>query len=108
MDSEIGAVASARPNYSTISTETVRNAVSSDVIGTASGRIGKSTDPSYTRTTLFMRVSTHRALRAKAVALDAEMSELVERLIIAWLELDDVEDEDFIRSFSTPKRFKTK
>ncbi|QLE58412.1 CopG family transcriptional regulator [Nostoc sp. TCL26-01] len=45
----------------------------------------KSTDPAYTRTTLYLPKQLHRQLKASAVAQERQMSDIVAELIEQWL-----------------------
>ena len=46
----------------------------------------KSTNPDYTRTTLYLPKKMHKRLKAIAVEEEREMSEIVEELLGDWLE----------------------
>jgi len=63
---------------------------------------GKSNDPNYSRITLYMRKDIHRKLKTKSTALDLELSEVLERLVIDWLAIDDIDD-PFLKHFSVPR-----
>lgn len=41
----------------------------------------KSTDPQYKRTTIYIRKSLHRQLKAAAAAQEREMSEIIEEMV---------------------------
>lgn len=51
-----------------------------EVIG-RKGRPSKSADPEYKRTTIYIRKSLHRQLKAAAANQGKEMSEIVEQMI---------------------------
>ena len=53
-----------------------------------SGKIAKSADPNYVRTTLYLPKILHRKLKIKSLEADQEMSEIVEELIADWLSKD--------------------
>jgi len=46
---------------------------------------GKSKDPEYKRTTVYLRKQTHLKLRAAAIAEGRDMSEILQELAEAWL-----------------------
>jgi hypothetical protein len=45
----------------------------------------KSTDPGYTRTTIYLPKQLHRQLKAAAVAQERQMSDIVAELVEQWL-----------------------
>ncbi|MBH8552066.1 CopG family transcriptional regulator [Nostocaceae cyanobacterium CENA357] len=45
----------------------------------------KSTDPAYTRTTIYLPKQLHRQLKAAAVSQERQMSDIVAELIEQWL-----------------------
>jgi hypothetical protein len=45
----------------------------------------KSTDPAYTRTTIYLPKQLHRQLKAAAVSQERQMSDIVAKLIEQWL-----------------------
>jgi hypothetical protein len=45
----------------------------------------KSTDPDYTRTTIYLPKQLHRQLKAAAASQDRQMSDIVTELIEQWL-----------------------
>lgn len=45
----------------------------------------KSTDPDYTRTTIYLPKQLHRQLKAVAVAQERQMSDIMTELIEHWL-----------------------
>ena len=47
--------------------------------------IAKSTNPDYTRTTIYLPKKMHKKLKAIALEEEKEMSSIVEELISAWL-----------------------
>ncbi len=47
--------------------------------------VAKSTNPDYTRTTIYLPKKMHKKLKAYAVEEEKEMSSIVEELIGAWL-----------------------
>lgn len=47
--------------------------------------ITKSTDPAYTRTTIYLPKQLHRQLKAAAVAQERQMSDIVAELVEQWL-----------------------
>ena len=53
-----------------------------------SGKIAKSADPNYVRTTFYLPKTLHRKLKIKSLEADQEMSEIVEELIADWLSKD--------------------
>ncbi|BAY68848.1 CopG family transcriptional regulator [Anabaena sp. FACHB-709] len=46
----------------------------------------KSTDPAYTRTTIYLPKQVHRQLKAAAASQERQMSDIVTELIEQWLE----------------------
>jgi len=48
-------------------------------------KLGKSKDPEYKRTTVYLRKQTHLKLRAAAMEDEREMSEILNELAEAWL-----------------------
>lgn len=50
-------------------------------------RLGKSSDPSYTQATLYIRKETHHGVKMKLLAerQDRDMSDLAEELFSQWL-----------------------
>ena len=46
----------------------------------------KSTDPAYTRTTIYLPKQLHRQLKAAAVSQERQMSDIVTELVEKWLE----------------------
>jgi hypothetical protein len=52
----------------------------------------KSTDPDYTRTTLYLPKKLHRQLKAAAVAQERQMSDIVTELIEQWLAIQSGSD----------------
>ena len=50
-----------------------------------SGKLAKSADPNYVRTTLYLPKDLHRKLKIKSWEADQEMSEIVEELVSDWL-----------------------
>ena len=75
-----------------IDSSIIKDAVSPQIIGSATSRTGKSAREDYTRATLFMLITTHTELRKICAVLGAEMSEVVEQLILAWIDSDDVQE----------------
>jgi hypothetical protein len=63
---------------------------------------GKSSDPNYCRMTLYLSRAVHRAFKTKSTALDLELSEVLERLILQWLAIDEIDD-PFLKHFSVPR-----
>ena len=51
-----------------------------------SARKGKSSDPDYKRTTIYLSKQLHKRLKAAATDEEREISEIVEQLVSAWLE----------------------
>ncbi|MEA5569063.1 CopG family transcriptional regulator [Anabaena sp. UHCC 0399] len=47
--------------------------------------VTKSTDPAYTRTTIYLPKQLHRQLKAAAVAQERQMSDIVAELVEQWL-----------------------
>ncbi|MDZ8050406.1 MAG: CopG family transcriptional regulator [Aulosira sp. ZfuVER01] len=45
----------------------------------------KSTDPEYTRTTIYLPKHLHRKLKAAAASQDRQMSEIMTELVEQWL-----------------------
>lgn len=45
----------------------------------------KSTDPSYTRTTIYLPKQLHRQLKAAAASQERQMSDIVTELVEKWL-----------------------
>ncbi len=45
----------------------------------------KSTDPAYTRTTIYLPKQLHRQLKAAAVSQERQMSDIVAELVEQWL-----------------------
>lgn len=45
----------------------------------------KSKNPAYTKFTIYIQKSTHRAAKLKALQNDRELSGLVEELLVNWL-----------------------
>lgn len=45
----------------------------------------KSTDPEYVKFTTYIRKTTHRAVKMKALQQERELSDLVEQLLADWL-----------------------
>ena len=64
---------------------------------------GKSSDKNYCRITLYMKREIHRRLKTKATALDYELSEVIERLVVEWLAIDNDIDDPFLKHFSVPR-----
>lgn len=52
----------------------------------------KSTDPAYTRTTIYLPKQLHRQLKATAVAQERQMSDIVAELVEQWLRKMGSED----------------
>jgi len=50
----------------------------------ATARLAKSVDPAYTKFTTYVRKTTHRAAKLRAVEEGRELSEVVEELISHW------------------------
>ena len=46
---------------------------------------GKTSDPTYTTLTTYIKVATYKALKKKCVDLDMEMSQVVQQLLDEWL-----------------------
>ncbi|MBW4641982.1 MAG: CopG family transcriptional regulator [Goleter apudmare HA4340-LM2] len=46
---------------------------------------GKSTDPNYTRTTIYLPKQVHRKLKAIAATQDRQMSDILTQLVEQWL-----------------------
>jgi hypothetical protein len=65
-------------------------------------RRGKSSDPNYCRMTLYLSRDVHRAFKTKSTALDLELSDVLERLIVQWLAIDEISD-PYLRHFSVPR-----
>jgi hypothetical protein len=63
---------------------------------------GKSSNPDYCRLTLHLPKDVHRAFKTKATALDVELSDVLERLIVQWLAIDEIAD-PYLRHFSVPR-----
>jgi hypothetical protein len=68
----------------------------------ANFRRGKSSDPDYCRLTLHLPKDVHRAFKTKATALDVQLSDVLERLIVQWLAIDEIAD-PYLRHFSVPR-----
>jgi hypothetical protein len=51
----------------------------------AGGKRAKSADPSYTKFTIYVRKTTHRAAKVRAVQEGRELSEVVEELVSRWV-----------------------
>ncbi|MGH1393988.1 MAG: CopG family transcriptional regulator [Trichormus sp.] len=49
------------------------------------GSVTKSTDPAYTRTTIYLPKQLHRQFKAAAVAQERQMSDIVAELVEQWL-----------------------
>ena len=49
------------------------------------GKLAKSADPNYVRTTLYFPKDLHRKLKIKSLETNQEMSEIVEELVSDWL-----------------------
>lgn len=47
--------------------------------------LSKSTDPAYTRTTIYLPKQLHRQLKAAAASQDRQMSDIVAELVEQWL-----------------------
>jgi hypothetical protein len=47
--------------------------------------LAKSTDPSYTKFTTYIRKSTHLGVKTRLVSKEKELSDLVEELLSTWL-----------------------
>lgn len=47
----------------------------------------KSTDPAYTRTTIYLPKQLHRQLKAAAASQERQMSDIVAELIEQWLKV---------------------
>lgn len=47
--------------------------------------VTKSTDPAYTRTTIYLPKQLHRQFKAAAVAQERQMSDIVAELVEQWL-----------------------
>ena len=45
----------------------------------------KSTDPQYKRTTIYLRKSLHRQLKAAAAVQEREMSEIIEEMVANYI-----------------------
>jgi hypothetical protein len=50
----------------------------------AAGRMAKSADPDFTKFTVYVRRSTHRAAKLRAIGEGRELSEVVEDLLRRW------------------------
>lgn len=46
----------------------------------------KSKDPAYKRTTVYLPVDIHRKLKVKAAEQGREMSEIMSKLVLDWLD----------------------
>jgi hypothetical protein len=56
-----------------------------EVIQEKATRITKSTDPQFTRTTIYLPKHLHRQLKIVSASLDKQMSDVVIELIEDWL-----------------------
>ncbi len=50
----------------------------------------KSRDPDYVRTTIYLPKRLHQQLKVAAVQGDKDMSEIIEGLVDAWVQSEDV------------------
>jgi hypothetical protein len=51
--------------------------------------LAKSADPAFTKFTIYIRKTTHRAAKVRMVSEDRELSDLVEELLTVWLKEND-------------------
>jgi hypothetical protein len=68
--------------------DVARNRVERDkaeVIQDKAARVTKSTDPEFTRTTIYLPKHLHRQLKVFSASLDKQMSDVVIELIEEWL-----------------------
>ncbi|MEB3308816.1 MAG: CopG family transcriptional regulator [Snowella sp.] len=52
----------------------------------------KSKDPAYKRTTVYLPADVHRKLKVKAAEQEREMSEIISKLVVNWLDQDSDND----------------
>ena len=67
------------------SVQTSKHLDSHSAVAIVGSDTAKSKNPSFTKFTIYIQKSTHRAAKLKALEHDRELSELVEQLLTDWL-----------------------
>ncbi|MGK7884829.1 MAG: CopG family transcriptional regulator [Crocosphaera sp.] len=63
---------------------------SSESTTTKKTKKSKSRDPNYVRTTIYLPKRLHQQLKVAAVQGDKDMSEIIEGLVDAWVQSEDI------------------